>query len=109
MQGLSFTGRGRLPLIRQSEAAECGLACLAMIAGHYGHRSDLLSLRKHYDVSLKGMTLHDVVRLAHKLKLSTRAVKGGSSATEGSSPTLEPSARWTLLAGMAVYRLAVWT
>lgn len=59
----------------QTEAAECGLACLAMVAGHYRHRSDLLSLRKHYDVSLKGMTLHDIVRLAHKLKLSTRAVK----------------------------------
>ena len=73
--GGSLFRQGRTPVMLQTEAAECGLACLAMIAGHYGHRSDLLSLRKHYDVSLKGMTLHDVVRLAHKLKLSTRAVK----------------------------------
>ena len=51
------------------------MACLAMIAGHYGHRLDLPALRKHYDVSLKGMTLHDVVDLAHKLKLSTRALR----------------------------------
>ena len=29
---LSFSGRGRLPLVRQTEAAECGLACLAMVA-----------------------------------------------------------------------------
>ena len=73
--GGSLFGKRRTPVVLQTEAAECGLACLAMIAGHYGHRSDLLSLRKHYDVSLKGMTLHDIVRLAHKLKLSTRAVK----------------------------------
>jgi ATP-binding cassette subfamily B protein RaxB len=77
--GAAFFRGHRTPVIIQTEAAECGLACLAMIAGHYGHRSDLLSLRKHYDVSLKGMTLHDVVRLAHKLKLSTRAVKAEMS------------------------------
>ena len=64
----------RTPVVLQTEAAECGMACLAMIAGHYGHRLDLPALRKHYDVSLKGMTLHDVVQLAHKLKLSTRAL-----------------------------------
>ncbi len=73
--GGSLFGKRRTPVVLQTEAAECGLACLAMVAGHYRHRSDLLSLRKHYDVSLKGMTLHDIVRLAHKLKLSTRAVK----------------------------------
>jgi ATP-binding cassette subfamily B protein RaxB len=66
--------RRRTPVVLQTETAECGMACLAMIAGHYGHRLDLPALRKHYDVSLKGMTLHDVVQLAHKLKLSTRAL-----------------------------------
>lgn len=66
--------RRRTPVVLQTEAAECGMACLAMIAGHYGHRLDLPALRKHYEVSLKGMTLHDVVQLAHKLKLSTRAL-----------------------------------
>jgi ATP-binding cassette, subfamily B, bacterial CvaB/MchF/RaxB len=67
--------RRRTPVVLQTEVAECGMACLAMIAGHYGHRLDLPALRKHYDVSLKGMTLHDVVDLAHKLKLSTRALR----------------------------------
>jgi ATP-binding cassette subfamily B protein RaxB len=79
--GVSLSGSGslfnrrRTPVVLQTEVAECGMACLAMIAGHYGHRLDLPALRKHYDVSLKGMTLHDVVDLAHKLKLSTRALR----------------------------------
>lgn len=38
-ESLNWAWRKRLPLIRQTEAAECGVACLAMIAGWYGHRS----------------------------------------------------------------------
>ena len=75
LPGGSLLKKRRTPVVLQTETAECGMACLAMIAGHYGHRLDLPALRKHYDVSLKGMTLHDVVRLAHKLKLSTRALR----------------------------------
>ena len=65
----------RTPIVRQTEAAECGLACLAMIVGHHGHRIDLSALRRHYNISLKGMTLHDVVRVASQLQLSTRALR----------------------------------
>ncbi len=75
LPGGSLFSKRRTPIVLQTETAECGMACLAMIAGHYGHRLDLPALRKHYDVSLKGMTLHDVVHLAHKLKLSTRALR----------------------------------
>ncbi|WP_148873092.1 cysteine peptidase family C39 domain-containing protein, partial [Serratia marcescens] len=31
--------RPRVPLVHQTESAECGLACLAMICGHYGRHS----------------------------------------------------------------------
>lgn len=65
----------RTPIVRQTEAAECGLACLAMIAGYHGHRIDLAALRRNYNISLKGMTLHDVVRVASQLRLSTRALR----------------------------------
>ena len=67
--------RRRTPIVRQSEAAECGLACLAMIAGHHGHRIDLPALRRNYNISLKGMTLHDVVGVASGLHLATRALR----------------------------------
>ena len=31
-------------MVRQTEAAECGLACLAMVASYHGHRIDLNTL-----------------------------------------------------------------
>ena len=55
MTGHSIMVR-KIPDIRQSEAAECGLACVTMIAAYYGQRTDLASLRRRYPVSLKGMT-----------------------------------------------------
>ena len=35
----------KVPVILQSEAPECGIACLAMIASYHGHRTDLSSMR----------------------------------------------------------------
>lgn len=65
----------RVPLIRQSTAAECGLACLAMIAGKFGYRIDLNSLRTLYPVSLKGMNLRQVLHLGDRMGLVGRAVR----------------------------------
>src|SRR5580700_8561175 len=67
--------RRSTPLVLQTETAECGLACLAMIAGRYGHRVDLPALRQRYSVSLRGTTLHDLVRMASNLRLATRALR----------------------------------
>jgi ATP-binding cassette subfamily B protein RaxB len=67
--------RRRTPLVLQTEAAECGLACLAMLAGRYGHRVDLPALRQHYSLSLRGTTLSDLVRLASSMRLATRALR----------------------------------
>jgi ATP-binding cassette, subfamily B, bacterial CvaB/MchF/RaxB len=72
---LNFSGRGRLPLIMQTEAAECGLACLAMIASYYGHRIDLNTLRRRYPVSLKGVTLRGLVQVASHLSLGSRPLR----------------------------------
>ena len=65
----------RTPVVLQTETAECGLACLAMIAGRYGHRVDLAALRRHYSLSLRGTTLHDLVRVASSMRLATRALR----------------------------------
>lgn len=62
-------------LIRQTEATECGLACLAMIANHYGHRTDLASLRRRFPVSLKGVSMDHLVRHASALGLAARPVR----------------------------------
>jgi ATP-binding cassette subfamily B protein RaxB len=65
----------RTPIIIQTEAAECGLACLAMVAGHHGHRLDLAAIRRRFSVSLKGLTLRDLVGVGAKLKMATRALR----------------------------------
>jgi ATP-binding cassette subfamily B protein RaxB len=67
--------RRRTPLVLQTEVAECGLACLAMIAGRYGHRIDLPALRQRHNLSLRGTTLHDLVRMVSGMRLATRAVR----------------------------------
>ncbi|NTI26914.1 cysteine peptidase family C39 domain-containing protein, partial [Rhizobium rhizogenes] len=43
--------RSRIEPLLQSEAAECGLACLAMVAGYHGHRVTLSELRRRHAVS----------------------------------------------------------
>ena len=65
----------RLPLILQSEAAECGLASLAMIANFHRHRLDMTSLRLQFALSLKGATLSDLMRMAETLQLKCRALR----------------------------------
>ena len=72
---LSFSGRGHLPLVRQTEAAECGLACLAMIASFYGHSIDLNTLRRRYPVSLNGVTLRALIQVASHLHLVGRPLR----------------------------------
>ena len=68
-------GSQRVPLILQSEAAECGLACLAMVACAHGLQTDLATLRQRFSLSLKGVTLADMVRMAEAMQLNSRAVR----------------------------------
>ena len=71
---LGWGGR-HLPMLLQTEAAECGLACLAMVATHHGHACDLASLRRRFSLSLKGATMADLVRMAGQLQLQPRALR----------------------------------
>jgi ATP-binding cassette subfamily B protein RaxB len=59
----------------QTEAAECGLACLAMIAGYYGYPSELTELRRRLVVSLKGVSLKNLVGMADRLGFASRPVR----------------------------------
>jgi ATP-binding cassette subfamily B protein RaxB len=72
---LHFGAARRLPLITQSEAAECGLACIAMIAGYHGYDVDLLTLRQRFSFSTRGATLKNLVDVGRALQLSARPVK----------------------------------
>lgn len=64
-----------LPVILQNETAECGLACLAMICGYYGHHIELSVMRNQFPITLKGATLKNLIDIAERFKLTTRAVR----------------------------------
>jgi ATP-binding cassette subfamily B protein RaxB len=64
-----------LPVIQQNELAECGLACLAMIAIHHGHDIDLASLRRRFPVSPRGATLARLIKIAGALGFDTRPLR----------------------------------
>lgn len=63
------------PVVLQSEAAECGLACLAMVAGAHGDRRGLLGLRQLAPASLRGMALDRIIAVADGIGLSARAMR----------------------------------
>ncbi|WP_455269201.1 peptidase domain-containing ABC transporter [Rahnella aceris] len=64
--------RQRVPLVHQTESSECGLACLAMICGHYGKNVDLIALRQQFNLSARGTTLSGLTGIAEQLGLSSR-------------------------------------
>ena len=71
---LNFNSKNRLPQILQTQNSECGLVCLAMILGFYGHQIDMVTLRQRCGVSTKGLNLKGLIAIAEKLQLSSRPV-----------------------------------
>lgn len=59
----------------QSEAAECGLACLAIASSQLGGEFSLSELRRKFPVSIRGLTLAELVDLAASMDMSARAVR----------------------------------
>lgn len=79
MQGpefLNLTGARRTPYIAQSEAAECGLACIAMVAAFHGYETDLGTLRQRFSFSLKGATLKQLMGVAEAIGFNSRPLRG---------------------------------
>jgi ATP-binding cassette, subfamily B, bacterial CvaB/MchF/RaxB len=72
---LKFSGTSQLPLILQAEVAECGLACLGMVAGYHGHVIDLHNLRHRFTISSNGATLEQLIKVADQLNLSSRPLR----------------------------------
>jgi len=62
-------------VIFQTEAAECGLACLAMVAAYHGSKTDLQSLRQRFSISMRGATLAHLVRFAGQMEFSCRPLR----------------------------------
>ena len=71
---LDLRWQRRVPVIHQTETAERGLACLAMICGHFGKNIDLIYLRRKFNLSARGATLAGINGIAEQLGMATRAL-----------------------------------
>lgn len=71
-QRLNFQLKNKVPQLLQSEASECGLACLTMICRYHGKDIDLFSLRQQYAISSHGATLAVLIDIAQRLGLDNR-------------------------------------
>ncbi|QIB65707.1 peptidase domain-containing ABC transporter [Kineobactrum salinum] len=76
-QGLpdNFNTARRLPLVLQADAAECGLACLAMVVSYYGFHTDIGQLRRRFAISSHGAKLKTLMSIAGRLQLAARALR----------------------------------
>ena len=71
---INFSFRSKVPVIIQSEATECGNACLAMICGYYGKDIDLFNFRHQYGSSSQGATLNVLTQVAQEAGMKSRAL-----------------------------------
>jgi ATP-binding cassette subfamily B protein RaxB len=72
---MKFSWSQKLPMVYQTEGAECGLACLAMIAGYHGAQIDLPALRQRFTLSLRGATLANIIKFASALEFTGRPLR----------------------------------
>lgn len=71
----ALSPKNKVPVVLQTEAAECGLACVSMVAQYYGDKRDMTHLRQHISVSLRGVTLKDIMDIAQQMAFQCRALK----------------------------------
>jgi ABC-type bacteriocin/lantibiotic exporter with double-glycine peptidase domain len=66
---------GKLPLITQLSAADCGAACLAMVLGYYGRATSVDAVRNALGGTAQGVTARQLAEGARRLGLRSRGVK----------------------------------
>ena len=71
----SIPAARRMRHVQQGEMSECGLACLTMVANHWGHDFDLAAMRARFGTSQNGMRLRQVMQVADSLGLAPRPLK----------------------------------
>ncbi|NTA59895.1 ATP-binding cassette domain-containing protein [Agrobacterium tumefaciens] len=62
-------------LVYQEDFADCGLACLAMVAKKHKRHYDLASLKARFPTSAEGINLAQLLGIAASLGFTTRAVR----------------------------------
>lgn len=65
--------RGRVPVLLQNTATECGAACLAMVLCHHGHRTTLHQVSERLQIGRDGLSAKAIVEGAREHGLKARA------------------------------------
>ncbi len=65
----------RLRLVTQTTSAECGLACIAMIANYFGFKNSLSYYRKILNIGRDGVSVANLFKLLKQVNLSPSAYK----------------------------------
>jgi ATP-binding cassette subfamily B protein len=63
-------------LVKQHDITDCGAACLASIAAHYGLRFPISRIRQYAFTDKKGTNVLGMIEAAHKLGFEAKGVKG---------------------------------
>jgi len=72
---LNYSLTKKVPIIRQTEIAECGIACLAMVLSYHGQKVDMQYMRSHCTTGLKGISLSTLSDIATNSGLAARGLK----------------------------------
>ena len=72
---LNFFGQSRLPVVLQTESAECGLACMAMVSSYHGFVTDLATLRTRFSISTRGVSLDDLMGMSERMNMDAQAMR----------------------------------
>ena len=65
----------KVPVLWQTEACECGVVCLAMVAAYHGRDLDLADMRVRGLAGARGSTLSDLVALAESEGMNCRGLR----------------------------------
>lgn len=62
-------------IIHQHDANDCGPACLAMVAAHYGKRQSIARLREKSGTDRQGTNLAGLIQAAQEVGFEARGVR----------------------------------
>ena len=65
----------RLPVYFQSEIAECGSACVTMVAVYHGAATDMRAMRTKFYTSVRGITLKSLISIASQINMKSRPLR----------------------------------
>src|SRR5450755_1837743 len=65
-------------LVKQRDSSDCGAACLASVAAHFGLRIPVSRIRMYAGTDKQGTSLYGLIEAAESLKFMAKGVKATS-------------------------------